>query len=175
MGNEMVNIAVIGIGAWGKNHVRVTKELKEFNLIGICDVSDKNLKKYQELYGVSIHRDYKEILKNDEIEAVIICTPSNTHYEVVKEALEAKKHVFVEKPLTLNSKSTKELIEIANNNNLVLMVGHIFRYNNALNYLKNLIEKKDLGRIYSKAPKDFQEAVNSKPFPSDITPIFVRG
>ena len=145
---RMVNIAVIGIGAWGKNHVRVLKELKEFNLCYICDVNEKNIDKMKELYHIQSSNDYTKILEDNKINAVTICTPSTTHYQIVKEALEARKHVFVEKPITLNSKEVKELIEIAKEYQLIMMVGHIFRYNNALNYLRELIQNNKLGKIY---------------------------
>ncbi|MDD1777556.1 MAG: Gfo/Idh/MocA family oxidoreductase [Candidatus Helarchaeota archaeon] len=144
----MVNIAVIGIGEWGKNHVRVVKEIKDFNLSCICDVNDKNLEKMKEIHKIKTITDYREILENDDIKAVTICTPSDTHYKIAKQALEAQKHVLVEKPITLNSNEAKELIEIAKENQLVLMVGHIFRYNNALNYLREKIKSKELGKIY---------------------------
>jgi len=144
----MVNIAVIGIGEWGKNHVRVLKEIKEFNLSSICDVNDKSLEKMKELYKIKVIKNYREIIEDDNVQAVTICTPSDTHYQIAKQALEAKKHVLVEKPITLNSNEAKELIEIATENQLVLMVGHIFRYNNALNYLRDKIKSDELGKIY---------------------------
>src|SRR3989338_9246075 len=100
---NMVNIAVIGTGIWGKNHVRVLSEIGEVNLVKICDMNEKSLSPLQKTFHVSTTTDYKEILNDKSIEAVNICTPASLHYPVVKEMLLAGKDVLVEKPLTLRS------------------------------------------------------------------------
>ncbi len=145
---DMINIAVIGIGQWGKNHVRVLKESMQFNLKVIVDVKQVNVEKYQQIYQVNTSKDYHSVLSDADIQAVTICTPSDTHYKFVKESLEAGKHVLVEKPLTLCSKEARELKDLAEELDLTLMVGHIFRYNNAIKFIKEKIKHGDLGKIF---------------------------
>jgi len=143
----MVNIAVIGIGTWGKNHVRVCSEIKECNLVKICDLREDYLKELGDRFNVNTTKDYKEILADENIETVDICTPASTHYNLVKESLEAGKHVFVEKPLALNSKEAEELVKFAEKQKRVLMVGHLFRFHTGILKLKEEISKGTLGNI----------------------------
>ncbi|MBI5393036.1 Gfo/Idh/MocA family oxidoreductase [Candidatus Woesearchaeota archaeon] len=143
----MVNIAVIGTGTWGKNHVRVLSELGEVNLVKICDMNEKSLLPLQKTFHVSATTDYKEILNDKTIQTVNICTPASMHYSVVKEMLLAGKDVLVEKPLTLDIAQSEELAKIAKDNNRILMVGHIFRFNAGVNKLKDEIKKGTFGKI----------------------------
>ena len=131
-----MNIGVIGVGQWGKNHVRAYNELPEANLSLLSDKQEDLVNKYGKTYNVKTTTDYKEVLNNPDIQAVDICTPNDTHYDLVKEALEAGKDVLVEKPLTLDSESTKELGDLAEAQKKILMVGHIFRFNPAVRALK---------------------------------------
>jgi len=143
----MVNIAVIGTGVWGKNHVRVCSEIEECNLVKICDLREGYLKEVGDRFKINTTRDYKEILADKNIVAVDICTPASTHYKIVKEALEAGKHVHVEKPIALTSKEGEELRAIAENQKRILMVGHLFRFNTGILKLKEEIHKGTLGNI----------------------------
>src|SRR3989338_5280617 len=143
----MINIAVIGTGIWGKNHVRVLSEIGEANLVKICDMNEKSLLPLQKTFHVDITINYKEILNDKSIIAVSICTPASMHYPVVKEMLLAGKDVLVEKPLTLDIQQSDELTKIARENNRILMVGHIFRFNAVVNKLKDEIKKGTFGKI----------------------------
>jgi predicted dehydrogenase len=138
--------AIIGTGYWGKKH------LEEYLALGIdpiaVDQNEDNLKSCAEKYGVKTEKDYRNILHDDNIKAVSICTPNETHYRIAKDFLNAKKNVMVEKPLAMTIEQGRELIDIAKDNNLTLAVGHIFRFNNAINRVKEMIENYELGKIH---------------------------
>ena len=143
---KRANIGLIGCGYWGKNLMR------NFHDLGVLKaVSDKDhfvKKKIKDLKG-NIHfiTDYKKILKDDNINAVVIATPAKTHYKLVKEALHFRKHVFVEKPLCLNLEDGKKLVELSKKNNLKLMIGHLLLYHPAFIKMKQKIEKGLIGKI----------------------------
>jgi len=140
------NIAVIGCGYWGKNLVRNFYELN--SLYAICDIDEAKLKSLQEKYPkLIIYNDYKKLLQNSKIEAVVISTPAVTHYSLVKEALLSNKDVFVEKPIAINYKEGEELVSLAKRENKILMVGHILEYHPAIIKLKELISNGELGKI----------------------------
>lgn len=145
----MVNIGVIGCGYWGPKHIRVCHELKEINLKRVCDLEEKRLEQVRIQYPyVETSKDYTDILK-DNIDAIIIATPVNTHYNLAKEALLNDKHVLIEKPITSNSEEAMELVELAEKRNLVLMTGHTYEYHPAVDYLREIVLKGELGDIYS--------------------------
>jgi UDP-N-acetylglucosamine 3-dehydrogenase len=143
----MLTIGVIGAGVWGKNHVRVFNELENVNLTGVSDLNENLLKRVSSVYKVRVTKNYNEILSDEKIDAVSICTPSSTHYKIAKDALNSGKHVLVEKPLALNSRDGEELIELANEKKRLLMVGHIFRFNPAVLRLREEISKGTFGKI----------------------------
>ena len=144
----VLNIGVIGAGVWGKNHIRVISEIGSANLIRVADLEENSLNGLSKTFKIDVTKDYKDILNDSEIEAVSICTPASTHYKIIKDALEAGKHVLVEKPLALNSKDGEELVELAKDKGRILMVGHIFRFNPGVLRLKEEIKKGTFGKIY---------------------------
>ena len=140
------NIAVIGCGYWGKNLVRNFKELN--SLYAICDSDPKTLSFFRQKYPDSTQYDsYTTVLANPIIKAVVIATPAITHYKHVKDALNADKDVFVEKPLSLHYQEGEELVALAKEKNKILLVGHILEYHPAIVKIKELINKGDLGKI----------------------------
>jgi predicted dehydrogenase len=117
-------------------------------IVGVSDIDKEKLNTCTEQFGINnAIVDYNEILSSD-VEAVNICTSNETHFQVCKDALIAGKHVLVEKPLTVNTNEAYELVDLANESKKYLAVGHLFRFNNAINEVKNLIEKKILGDLY---------------------------
>lgn len=139
-----INISLIGCGYWGKNHLKTLKEMENVNLAYVCDSMDLSPK----LIGSTKHlRNYQEILADSKLEGVVIATPTSTHYQIAKDFLNAKKHVFVEKPLTTNTSDAKELCSLAKKNDVYLMVGEIFRFNPAINFIKQLIDSRELGEL----------------------------
>lgn len=143
-----IKIGVIGAGRWGKKHIDEYSKMKNVNLEWVSDLNEDDLKTCQEKYKISnITNDYNEVI-NSDVEAVSICTSNKTHYEIGKKALNAGKHVLIEKPLTENSKDAYELVDIAEEQNKILAVGHIFRYNNAINHVKKLIKNNFFGDLF---------------------------
>ena len=139
---------MIGVGRWGKKHIDEYSKMKDVELCWISDLNEENLKLCEEKYNISnVSTDYNDILSSD-VEAVSICTSNETHFKVCKEALLADKHILVEKPLTLQSKKAYELVDIAEQSKKLLAVGHLFRYNNAINEVKKLVENKFFGDLY---------------------------
>ncbi|MFZ5644989.1 MAG: Gfo/Idh/MocA family protein [Bacillota bacterium] len=137
-------LAVIGFGYWGKNIVRILLSLP-LTEVAICDPALANppFPGDSRVYLYS----FAEILQDRQIEMMFIATPASTHYVLVKEALLAGKHVFVEKPFTLSFSEAEELKTIARNTLLILMVGHILQYHPAVLYLKEFIDSGGLGKI----------------------------
>lgn len=139
-------IAVVGSGYWGKNLIRNFNQLGSLELI--CDKEEVLLKAFEEQYpGVRTCLAYHEILTDDKIDAVVIATPAETHYVLAKEALLSGKHVYVEKPLTLDENDGQELIRIAEERKLTLMVGHLLQYHPIFIHLHALAQNGDLGKI----------------------------
>lgn len=140
------NIAVVGCGYWGKNLVRNFAELEALHTI--CDVEPQNLESLKSLYPwVNTETDYLKVLGNEEIKGIVLATPAALHYSMAKEALLADKDTFVEKPLALNVEEGKELVELAEERGKILMAGHVLEYHPAVTKLKELIDKRELGKI----------------------------
>ena len=145
---NVIKIAVVGSGYWGKNLVRNFHDLGV--LVAICDKDPMVLEKFQEIYhGISAIKDLDQLLNDSllQLDAVVIATPAVTHYNLTKRCLLAGKHVLVEKPLSLTEEEGKELIQIAEKNQLTLMVGHILQYHQAVIKLKEIIDSGELGKI----------------------------
>ncbi|MCW4018873.1 MAG: Gfo/Idh/MocA family oxidoreductase [Candidatus Bathyarchaeota archaeon] len=148
-----MNVAVIGVGYWGKKiaseYALMGKTEPNVNLIGVCDVFEDNLAFCKEKYGVPyLAKTPEELFKHSDVDAVHICTPSVTHFNICRDALNSGKHVTVEKPMTLNSLEAIKLVDLAHEKNLVLSVGHIFRFDAAIEKAKSLIENGWFGDLY---------------------------
>jgi len=143
-----IKVGVIGAGRWGKKHVDEYSQMKDADLLWVSDIVEENLQSYKDKYKVkNVSADYNDVLISD-VEAVSICTSNEMHYKVCKDALLAGKNVFVEKPLTLNPREAYELVELAEKQKKILAVGHIFRYNNAINEVKKLIDNNYFGDLF---------------------------
>ena len=148
----MIKIGVIGAGYWGKKVINeyylLSQNDPNVKLVGICDVLDSVLDAYRKSFKFSLlTTDYLKLLGSNEIDAVHVCTPNETHYQICRDVLEKGKHVLVEKPITLSSEEAYELINLAKEKSLVLSVGHIFRFNNALFELRKRIKDGYFGEI----------------------------
>lgn len=145
----MILTAVIGTGNWGKNLVRVFYRLAQSRLSYLCDSDQANLSLAGESCpGVRLTRDYRDILWDESLQAVAISTPAESHYRLAREALLAGKHTFVEKPLALSVAEAGELVHLARDSGLVLMVGHLMIYHSAVSVLKRMIDEGELGTVY---------------------------
>jgi predicted dehydrogenase len=140
---------VVGYGYWGPNIVRNVVERPEFRLMGLCEMDESRAADFRRRHpGVWVESDYEAALSDPRIEAVAIATPPHTHYELVKKALEAGKHVLVEKPLARTSVEAAKLIALADERGLVMMPGHTFVYSPSVNKVRDLIQTDELGEIY---------------------------
>ena len=133
----MTKIGIIGIGKWGKNHLRVFSQL-DCDLVGISDINNNEAEQIANDYSVLYKKDYHDLLPL--VDAVSVVVPTDLHYEVVKNCLVAGKHVFVEKPLTLDSIQAAELAHLAEKKKLTLAVGYLFRFNPAVIALKEQLK-----------------------------------
>jgi predicted dehydrogenase len=143
-------IVLVGVGRFGKNHLRVLKELEKDGLCTLYGVVDKRVEVLESVrrdYNVTATPNLDEFLKSD-IDAVDIVTPADTHFKVCQECLAAGKHVFVEKPLATNYADARKLVQFAADKDRILMAGPIYRYNPAVNKIKELTDLGELGKIY---------------------------
>lgn len=165
----MVNIGVIGCGHWGPNHIRVFNSLSDANVKTIADLDDARLSMVGENFpGITQTKNHLDIVNDSEIEAVVVVTPTKTHYKIVKQCLEAGKHVFCEKPLCVDTNEGEELVKLAESKCLTLMVGHIFLFNAGILKLKSLMEENVLGDIhYLKAVR-----TNLGPVRQDVNSVY---
>lgn len=144
----MINMAVIGVGYWGPNLVRNFSNTEGASVVTVCDTSEERLQRIAHSYpGIKLTTDYASVLHDENVHAVAIATPVRTHYTLAKAALEAGKHVLLEKPMTERSCEAKELLELSQKVHRVLLVDHTFLYMGAIRKLKALIDAGDLGTI----------------------------
>ena len=145
----MIRVGVIGYGYWGPNLVRNFIEAPGTTVRAVAELRPDRAALAQRRHpGVEVTGDYRELLKNSEIDAIAISTPVSTHFPLALEALQAGKHVLVEKPITTRSEDAMRLIDEAERRNLVLMVDHTFVYTGAVRKIRELIDKGSIGEVY---------------------------
>lgn len=145
---DPLRIAVIGCGYWGKNLVRAFWECDDTALQAACDLDPKLLDGIRRRYPtVETYRDFVDVLMNPQIDAVAIATPVSTHHRFAKQALLAGKHVLVEKPMAASTAEVQDLIDVAEQQDRVLMVDHTFLYTGAVRRMKRLIEEDQIGDL----------------------------
>ena len=144
-----VKIACVGAGYWGKNLVRVFHDLPDVHLGQVCD-ADPNIRAavQQQYPDIETGADYDRLLADESLDAVVLAVPAAHHFALAQQALEQGKHVYVEKPMTLNSAHAERLVELAAERDRILMVGHLLEYHPAVQMLRRLIEGGDLGDLY---------------------------
>jgi predicted dehydrogenase len=148
-GEVMVKFGVVGYGYWGPNVVRNLDRLESADVIAVCDKSPASRKKVAKAYpDVLVTEDSAELMSSPDIDAIAVVTPVWTHYELAKAALLNGKHVFVEKPFTSNAAQAEELIELAAQRNLKIMVDHTFLFTGAVTKIKQLLDDGSLGKLY---------------------------
>ena len=144
-----VRVGVVGFGYWGPNLVRNLDRQKDAELVAACDLSPGNLDKLTSLYPyVTTTMDMDAFLTDHGLDAVVVATSAPSHFALAKQALEAGKAVYVEKPLALTSAQAEELVRIADERSLVLMVGHLMEYHSAINWIRDYIASGDMGEIH---------------------------
>ena len=140
-----MKIIQIGTGGWGKNHTRILSELGV--LVAICDTNIEKSKEYGEKYSVNYYDSLEKVLESEEFDGAFVVTPTSTHVEIAKKLLEAKKHVFVEKPMTYKSRDGEKLAKLAEKNKVMLMCGYIERFNPAVDIVKKIVNEKKFGDL----------------------------
>jgi len=140
-----MKIVQIGTGGWGKNHTRVLSQLGV--LVAVCDTDSQKSKEYGEKYSVNHYTTLEDIISFEEFDGAFVVTPTSTHTEIAKKLLEAKKHVFVEKPMTYKSEDGDTLTKLAEKNKVILTCGYIERFNPAVDVVKNIVKEKKFGDL----------------------------
>jgi len=185
-GEGKLNLAIVGVGGWGKNHARV---LHDFGtLVAICEIDLQRGKELADKYGTALYSSIDDMLNSErKLDACLVCTPTKTHCDIAKKIMEKGINVFVEKPLAFSSKECEEMTDVAEKKNVILTSGYIERFNPAVQEVKRLIDcnkygdlimmefhrenrmplhVKDVGIIYDTAVHDIDTAMflfNSRP------------
>jgi UDP-N-acetylglucosamine 3-dehydrogenase len=142
-----LKVAVVGAGSWGQNHIRVFSELEEVDLLAICDLDYSRACDTAKKYGIQPYSSLKEMMNEIDINAITICTPTMTHYQIALTAIKHNKHIFIEKPMVSTSKEAKKLLEEVDKKNVHLMVGFIERFNPGVQKVKTLLERATFGEV----------------------------
>jgi predicted dehydrogenase len=167
--SSSVRIGVIGFGQWGPNHVRNFSLMDGVEVVRVCDTSPGRRAAAQKfLRGVAVTDQPDAVTRAADIDAVVVATPTASHFELVKAALEAGKDVLCEKPLARTAAECRELVALAAHHRRVLMVGHVFLYNPGVRHLKTDLDRGELGRTY------YMDAVrtNLGPVRKDVGAIY---
>lgn len=144
----MFEIAVVGCGYWGPNLIRNFSSLEEARVKIVCDLDTNRLSDMKRLHpAVETTSDFEKILEDDQISAVVVALPTRLHYDIGKRCLTAGKHTFIEKPLANSVAQCNELVQLAKQNNLTLMVGHTFIYSSPVRMIKQIIDSGELGKL----------------------------
>ncbi len=145
----MINVGLVGAGYWGKNLVRNFMVSKRSSLDVICDVDREKLNKMSELYpGVKTVENFDEIIDDETLNAVVVSTNVNSHYDLARKAIESGKSVFVEKPMSNTVEKSEKLVNLAAKKGVTLMVGHTFLYSPPVLKIKDIIENDGIGKVY---------------------------
>ena len=164
-----INIGVIGCGHWGPNHIRIFSQLPSSKVLVCTDLDDKRLASIQALFpSITPTKNYKDIFSNPAIDAVVIAVPSNAHFALAKEAMEHGKHVLCEKPLSLDPEECLVLESIAKKTQTILMVGHIFVFNQGIVKMREYIQAGELGNVHYA----HSERTNLGPFRYDVNALW---
>ena len=145
----MLRFGVIGYGYWGPNIVRNLRAIEGCQVVGICDQSPAARKRIEASNpGIPVYSDHNELVSSPDVDAIAVITPVWTHFEVAKAALQNGKHVFVEKPFASSVAQAEELINLAEQKNLKIMVDHTFLFTGAVRKMRKLLDEGVLGKLY---------------------------
>jgi predicted dehydrogenase len=145
---KCINVGVVGCGYWGPNLVRNFRSLPDCRLKVMCDLNEGRLRHLRSLYpDVAGETEFDNLLKDPELDAIVVATSVKFHFPMAKASLLAGKHTLIEKPMAASASQCDELISIAREKGLVLMVGHTFLYSAAVRKIKEIIDSNDIGEI----------------------------
>jgi UDP-N-acetylglucosamine 3-dehydrogenase len=140
-----MKIVQIGTGGWGKNHIRILSQLGV--LSAVCDADNQRSMEYGKKYSVNYYSSIDDLINCEEFDGALVVTPTLTHSEIASKLLQAKKHVFVEKPLTYKPEDGQRMVELAEKNKLILTCGYIERFNPAVDIVKKIVKEKKFGEL----------------------------
>ena len=144
-----LRVAIVGCGYWGQNLIRNFSDLPDVEVTAVCDFNRSVLARTKRRYPfVDLTADVEQVLTDWRIQAVVIATPISTHYHFARRALQAGKHVLVEKPLATSTQQVLELMELADQHNRTLMVDHTFIYTGAVRRMRSLVDSGEIGDLY---------------------------
>ncbi len=165
----MISVGVIGCGHWGPNHIRIFSQLSDSRVLACADLDEKRLSSIQALYpDIRATKDYKTILDDPAIDAVVVAVPTNFHFKITQEALQAGKHVLCEKPLAMRAEECLHLGQLAHSKDKILMAGHIFVFNQGIAKLREYIASGELGKVHYA----HSERTNLGPFRYDVNALW---
>ncbi|MEZ6091529.1 MAG: Gfo/Idh/MocA family oxidoreductase [Pirellulaceae bacterium] len=165
----MIRVGIVGLGYWGPNLVRCFSDIAGVKVTAVCDQSRDHLCRITDHFrGVVPFESFDEMLDRDVIDAVVIATPTGTHYTLARKALDHDMHVFVEKPLARTSEECRKLIELANVRNRLLFVGHVFLHSAPVTKLRELVASGELGNINYISSR----RLNLGPVRSDVSALY---
>lgn len=145
----MISIGVVGAGYWGPNLIRNFVNQSGAQVTRVSDLSRERLQHMERLYPfLDTTQDYRELIEDPGLDAIVIATPVTSHAKIAREAIEAGKHIFVEKPLTNSAEDSLQLVKLARERGLAGMVGHTFIYSPAVLKIKELLDSGELGEVY---------------------------
>jgi predicted dehydrogenase len=146
--NEKIKIGLVGTGRWGPNVIGALRRIKNAELNHIADLNTSALEMLSSRFeGLQVTTDANELIESDSLDSIVICTPVETHLELVEKALHEGKHVFVEKPFGRDAEKCAELCSLADERNLSIVVGHVFLFNASVLSLQKIIKSGELGEV----------------------------
>jgi predicted dehydrogenase len=163
----MIKVAVIGVGAMGRNHARVYSEMPDVEMVAVSDTRAQQAEVVGRRFGVPAYTDYRVMLDERQPDAVTIAVPTTLHCEVASEAIRRRMHVLIEKPIAFSVEEGQDIIAAAQQAGVHLMIGHIERFNPAVVALKRKLAEGALGRVFQ------IDAHRQGPFPSRIADVGV--
>lgn len=143
----MIKIGIIGFGRFGEAHAKAIADVPGLVLKAVCRTNQEKLKEFSSRYNVQGYRDYKELLQNQEIDAVVIVTPHHLHTEVATDAAKYGKHILIEKPMAPSTTECQQIIDASDQAGVTLMVGQTLRFNSICTYAKELIDSNKIGEV----------------------------
>jgi predicted dehydrogenase len=165
----MISVGVIGCGHWGPNHIRVFSQLTDSRVLTAADLDEKRLSAIKAVFpDIRATRDYSDVLKDPAIDAVVVAVPTNFHFKITLEALQAGKHVLCEKPLAMRAEECLRLGDMAKSAGKVLMAGHIFVFNQGIVKLRDYVVSGEIGKVHYA----HSERTNLGPFRYDVNALW---
>lgn len=144
---KQIGVGVIGVGAWGKNHVRIFSEMDKVNLVGVVDRDVDRARALAQKFNATHYNSVEELLKQDALDAITICTPAITHADLALQSIDAGKHLLIEKPMTDTVQQAQRVIDAAKSAKAILMVGFVERFNPSVQTAAQIIDEGKIGEL----------------------------